>query len=234
MDKLTDKKNNGQREQDIKDSIMDKTSKLTGALYRVTALYSNKEPLKWTLRDNAITLYNELMSIMSVSPSGHEKSPQQFEEIIFLISTIIRALDLASLEGFIPEINFDILKKGYMELMALLEGGKNDFISEQKLLLEPELEFGRDGEVSKKTGGEAGKKAKTGAGAGKKSQDYRVNERKAKIMDFLRKNGRKTIKEISSIFEGISEKTIQRYLLDLVKAGELTAKGEKRWRTYGR
>ena len=41
---------------DIYGFVTDRIQKLTAALYRVTDLLSDKEPIKWTLRDKALNL----------------------------------------------------------------------------------------------------------------------------------------------------------------------------------
>ncbi len=58
------------------------------------------------------------------------------------------------------------------------------------------------------------------------------NERKDNILKIIRKKGDVTIKDISSVISGCSEKTIQRELLVLVSLGVLKKEGEKRWSKY--
>ncbi len=62
---LTDNINN------LYGQITDKIQRLTGALYRVTDLLSDKEPLKWALRDKAMVLYNNLMSIRFIKDKSN-------------------------------------------------------------------------------------------------------------------------------------------------------------------
>ncbi|MCR4283753.1 MAG: ArsR family transcriptional regulator [Parcubacteria group bacterium] len=52
------------------------------------------------------------------------------------------------------------------------------------------------------------------------------------IIDFIKKNGHVTIKDISSNFPKMSQKTIQRRLLYVVDNGLLEKEGDKRWRRY--
>jgi predicted HTH transcriptional regulator len=63
-----------------------------------------------------------------------------------------------------------------------------------------------------------------------KNQDK--NKRQEQILSFI--NGRKSavIKDISSLFPDVSEKTIQRELGTLVEAGKITKRGSKRWSIY--
>ncbi len=226
----------------IKD-IMDKIKKLTKALYRVTDLYSNKEPLKWVLRKNAINLHSNLMFVMSdmsnnmsdmsnnmsnnmpdmsdnMSNMSNRKNIIIFEEIMNSISQIIYNLEIAPSGSYILDTNFEILKNEYILLKSFIEGGKGTIFKEQKLLIERDSVVYPDNKQLLSL----------------KNIDININNnRKQKILDFIRKNGIKkpiTIKEIGLIFENISLKSIQRDLLDLIKSGAIKAKGERRGRTY--
>lgn len=52
------------------------------------------------------------------------------------------------------------------------------------------------------------------------------------IVNFVKDNGHVTIKDISSRFPSMSQKTIQRRLLQVVDNGLLEKEGDKRWRRY--
>ncbi len=261
-----DKKNhNGhfsrQTENNIMDTVlMDKMQRLTGALYRVTELYPDKEPLKWTLRDDAVYLYTNLTALIilrmsdSVDMSDRQDvsdmidmsdSNCSYEKIMNVLYKIIHSLELASMGGFISDINFEILKKEYSLLKQLLEGGKDSFILERKLLGGSEadsimgasdndvssrringLKQGNNSTIKKKEKGHMNNHISRRVSGGE------LNERRVKILNFIKKNGKKTISEIALICNGVSEKTIQRDLFGMVKMGELMAEGEKRWRVY--
>ena len=66
------------------DIIVERLQKLTAALYRVTDLFSDKEPLKWSLRDNAIELYSKIMSI--------RRNQSIFQDVIEYVNKIIKIL----------------------------------------------------------------------------------------------------------------------------------------------
>lgn len=57
-------------------------------------------------------------------------------------------------------------------------------------------------------------------------------DRKAKIIAFLRQNNVAIIKDFTSVIHGCGEKTIQRLLADLVDSGVLKREGERRWSRY--
>lgn len=204
----------------VNDYITDRIKKLTEALYRVTELYPDQEPLKWALRENAVYLYDNLMSISDMSD---RKLRHNFKEILSSLSQIINKLDLASLGGFISDINFEIIKKEYGSLKDFIENQQQFIFSQEELLIKPELPV-RHSVSNEKT--------LSVQHIGQKILSDKTEDRKQKILNLLKNNDKKTIKEISSIFEDISEKSIQRDLADLVESGRLLANGERRWRVY--
>jgi DNA-binding transcriptional ArsR family regulator len=58
------------------------------------------------------------------------------------------------------------------------------------------------------------------------------NERKSLILSLIQSKGRASIKDISTVVRGVSEKTIQRELSALVEAGVVVKTGERRWSIY--
>lgn len=57
-------------------------------------------------------------------------------------------------------------------------------------------------------------------------------ERAERILDYIRRQGSVSIKEIASTIKGCSEKTIQRELISLIQAGLVRRVGERRWSHY--
>ncbi len=228
--------------------IMDRAQKLTGALYRVTDAMSDKEPIKWSLRERSIELFNELMSMMS-SSSGMRGREAIFEEIRSHIGRLEKILELTSLGNYTASFNFEVLKREYHNLQLLIEGEKNLFETEPVLVLdEPQdvnpapkpmpqvLSIGhaasnviKDKAPINISNGHKGQQATASNNGGVSSGN---GSRQQKIFEFLKDNKEKTVKEVSAIFQGISEKTVQRDLIGLLKDGRISAKGEKRWRTY--
>ncbi len=62
--------------------------------------------------------------------------------------------------------------------------------------------------------------------------DIHVKDRREAILSVIRNKGKASIKDISTIVLGVSEKTIQRELISLIMAGVVLKQGERRWSTY--
>ena len=59
-----------------------------------------------------------------------------------------------------------------------------------------------------------------------------IKDRRETILSVIRDKGRASIKDISTLIRGVSEKTIQRELLALIKEGKVAKQGDRRWSTY--
>ena len=221
---------------DIYSYVTDRVQKLTAALYRVTDLLSDKEPLKWTLRDKALNLYDDLVSVKNVKDKDSllDNSLKNFAQII-------KSLELISAGVCVSNLNFEILKREYLFLKNFVEGKKTDIAYDSKILLDlaslgkslhstSDVEWRKQRELSEKSHASSGMSATYGEIS---PREIDPQSRKGKVLDFLKNGPAKSVNEIAVIFNGeTSEKSIQRDLLDLVKIGKISAIGDKRWRKY--
>jgi len=65
-----------------------------------------------------------------------------------------------------------------------------------------------------------------------KDTDSPVKDRRETIVSVIRNKGTASIKDISTLVRGVSEKTIQRELIALIGLGMVGKQGERRWSTY--
>lgn len=59
-----------------------------------------------------------------------------------------------------------------------------------------------------------------------------IKDRREAVLSVIQKKGSVSIKDISTLIRGVSEKTIQRELGALISSGVVTKQGERRWSTY--
>lgn len=59
-----------------------------------------------------------------------------------------------------------------------------------------------------------------------------IKDRQESILSVIRNKRKVSIKDISTIIRGVSEKTVQRELSALVESGVVVKQGERRWSTY--
>lgn len=62
--------------------------------------------------------------------------------------------------------------------------------------------------------------------------DNKIKDRREAILSVIREKGKASIKDISTVMRGVSEKTVQRELLALVASGAISKQGVRRWSTY--
>ncbi|MFZ3043755.1 MAG: hypothetical protein WA058_01450 [Minisyncoccia bacterium] len=65
-----------------------------------------------------------------------------------------------------------------------------------------------------------------------RTPDSQVKDRRDAIVSVIRNKGTASIKDISTLVRGVSEKTIQRELSSLISSGMVVKQGERRWSTY--
>ena len=198
----------------IKDMQTDikKTEKLVSALYLITSFFADLEPMKWRLRE----LGNKLL--------GAKEGKSLVQEILSL-------LNVAKNSGLVSDMNYNIIYKEFSNLISLgdnladllkIEERPQAQVTLERLPQTTEAPVIKD-KIYKP---EPKEPLKDGAVAVKK------NGRQSVILGLLKKKGEIMIKDVSPLIEGVSEKTIQRELLALVKGGVLRKEGEKRWSRY--
>lgn len=64
------------------------------------------------------------------------------------------------------------------------------------------------------------------------TQGHHVKDRREAVLSVIRSKGKASIKDISTLIRGVSEKTVQRELSTLISLGLVLKQGERRWSTY--
>lgn len=205
--------------------LFERAQKLTEALYRVTDLMSDHEPLKWFLRRFGLQIFEDLLEVKTAAPNERIKGLDLATD---KISQMVRTLGLASSGSFISEANFQTLCREYGALVEFILSQKTDFLSIGQPI----------GHISN---GQNDKNEKV------ENEVNQVNEpnneinaektddggRREKILSFIKEKDWVSIGELAKVFEGqTSEKTLQRDLSGLAGEGLLLKEGEKRWRRY--
>ncbi|MEK7596147.1 MAG: DeoR family transcriptional regulator [Patescibacteria group bacterium] len=112
--------------------IQERTQKITEALYRVTDLFSDKEPIKWLLRKKGINIFNCLSFLGNNSSARRLKNIEIVPE---LIGSILCVLEVASAGAFISAVNFEVLRREYRALADFINNSKKDILPSPTALL---------------------------------------------------------------------------------------------------
>lgn len=240
--------------------LSDRIQKATNAVYRVTDLLPDKEPLKWTMREKAVSAFSGLVS--SSDKDFLEKN-NSLEEAESLIKQLVVLFSLFENEKSAFGMNFKILKKEYIAISEAISKERNSrdfykiFWGGQAVLPEGPSVAPNARQENKSIGHDIGHKQKEmsdktmptdrqvpiGQNVTKEPKEIKepkeapqeastADKRKEKIYKIIKDKGQVTVGELSSVFSEYSEKTIQRDLVEMVDKGILTKQGDKRWRTY--
>jgi hypothetical protein len=130
MENVSDKKEN---KTDFYNFVETKSEKLVTAMYMITNFLSDKEPIKWKLRDLGL-------SMLSDSSALKEKNPSEQWTLLSRIHTsigeILALVEICHLAGFISEMNYTILKREYHDLMSHIASQEDMTNSLNKIALQ--------------------------------------------------------------------------------------------------
>ena len=112
--------------------IMRKAEKLTTALYLVTDIMSDKEPMKWKARETGV----ELLSDIAVgSTRATSERMTDLRNIMKKTEKVISFLDIAQSTHLMSEMNAVILKKEYIALKHDIEAEWNRIYEDSHSML---------------------------------------------------------------------------------------------------
>jgi len=96
-------------QKDIKSEYLsERVKKLVTAVYLVTNLISETDPLRHTIRDFSI----KILSIIGRFPAGQSTAEVQ-QEVQNLVRKIVEMLEIAFFSGYVSEMNFSVLKSEF-------------------------------------------------------------------------------------------------------------------------
>jgi len=229
--------NNGQIEY-----LYERAQKLTEALYRVTELLPDQEPLKWFLRRQGLHIFETLLNIKTAPPNERVKNLELISEDALQVT---RVLELASSGSFISEANFQVLRREYRALVEFMLSQKTNLlpapIKTESINLTGQpighISNGQnEADEAKETKKEEPAKTENNTENSFENEDAggpQASERRGRIIDFIKRKDWVSVGELAEVFRGeTSEKTIQRDLAGMAGEGLLLKEGEKRWRKY--
>lgn len=221
--------------------VYKKSEKISAALYMITDFLSDSEPLKTEIRSLSLSLIKNSLGL-NTCPSGERKF--LLNQIVQQALGLISYSQIATLSGIVSVMNHQIIKRELELFIKTIEErespqklGRNfvlssDFIKDEALVQmnksqqsqkvvtdTPKPVFTNPAPVSKEPANQEAKKD-------------RKNERQELIIATIRAKGELSIKDLTLVIKGCSEKTIQRELVALVEAGILNKIGERRWSRY--
>jgi len=224
--------------------VYKKTEKLATALYMVTNLFGDAEPMKWTLRTKVSQLLSFIIGFKDILQS---REYEFSNEVKTKVLEIVSLLEIVSRSGLVSPMNFSILKTEFMNLSDTLSSFKKEAEQGATHFEIPHTFFDvSKGYLNEKNNGGDYKRqnyqvkdtmsftanSQTQVEPALEKDSFKKTNRQNIIVNLLKKRKELTIKDIAQVIRDCSEKTIQRELISLIEIGVLKKVGERRWSKY--
>jgi hypothetical protein len=228
--------------------IFKKTEKITAALYLVSGLLKDNEPIKWELRDKGIDL---LSSSFSASNSLPGDKNAIIQSLFTAALETLSLLNVAKVSNLISEMNHRLLVHEIDSVVSMLKdrlaaNAENaGYVLSEAFFKTPELyssgfKLGSKESTSRSYSSPKGQSSIISRNSGSNEPNQnghsdssnKKNQRQEAILTVLGSQSNLTIKDFSKVIKDCSEKTIQRELIDLVEKGVVKREGERRWSRY--
>ncbi len=215
--------------------VFKKTEKITAALYLVSGLLKDEEPLKWELRDRGIDLVSSSFTASSSVPGDKNAVIQS---LFTAALETISLLNIARISNLISDMNHMVLVREIDNIVSILrdklaQNAENaGYILSDSFFKTPSLFTSGFKSDTRNTQSASQSKGESGNKIAPDTSHDKKNERQENIINLLKTQSNLTIKDFSKVIKDCSEKTIQRELIDLVQKGVIRKEGERRWSRY--
>lgn len=212
---------------DYRTYIVKKSERLASALYVVTGFIQTNEPMRKRLRTGSLDII-----ALSTRPSG--MSLEGIEKFKALCVEMGALLTTARGAGLLSQMNAGLLSEEYALLGSFVSENSQTLREGKQLAFEtlPAPSPDRVEPISNKGQVRSTQEKKKITKRQVPQTNGSQSDRKRTILNLIDAKGKISIKDAVSMIPGVSEKTIQRELLAMVKDGLILKEGERRWSTY--
>lgn len=214
--------------------VYKKTEKLATAVYLVTNLFSDNEPLKWSLRKKVSELLTLSLSYKDIFSEAQNNFVYDAKTRVL---ELISLLEISHKAGFVSEMNFLVLKQEFLALISDIDTTHSS--SSQEIIPKNFFEVSKDTPKPAISAVQSRSAGDRNPGIVLKNKDFTLDTHTVKrsnrqntILNLLKRKSNLTIKDMSEVIKDCSEKTIQRELNAFIASGVLKRVGERRWSRY--
>lgn len=236
--------------------VLKKTEKISSALFMITDVFNTSQSvLKKEIQEGAIVLLKDISRISTDQISSKESIDKIVQSYLYIKSLIdvaekINCISENNKSILMNEINYCIqrvneLKFNPLQLILNNELKYNDFNDdEEEEQVSTQQEEKRSERLiayeTKRKGQVKDNKVEVKKDTNVKPKGHVANnsrsddkaDRQEKIKGILQSGGKMNIKDIVAKSGGVSSKTIQRDLNEMIEAGIVLKEGERRWSMY--
>lgn len=204
-----------------------KTERLSKAIHLISPAFTESPALRHRLEAVSIALIDASLQASSAARLALSR------ELLALSSL----LSIARMSGVLSPMNTELIVKEVEALLREIAEYEEPrlFLEDAPTLAHLAKQVVKQGRARTKAQ-ETSENTPKGAGRYIKDvtdiKDTPVRERRDSILSVIKQKQPVSIKDISSVIRGISEKTIQRELILLIAEGVVVREGERRWSTY--
>lgn len=224
--------------------IFKKTEKITAAVYLVSGLLKDDEPLKWELRDKGMDLISSSFNAASSVPGDKNAVIQS---LFTAALETLSLLNVAKISNLISDMNHKLLVKEIDQIVGMLrdklaQNAENaGYILSESFFKTPDLyttgfrdhKFSEQSSAHRRTLSDMPNMAMNGGlSKGQGISSDKKNIRQETIISLMKGQASVSIKDLSKNINDCSEKTIQRELTELVQKGVIKKQGDRRWSRY--
>lgn len=239
--------------------VFKKIEKVVSALYLITNLIKDQEPIKWSIREVGIDLLSFNMNLKNVPFADR---PMTLTKTIPCLLDLVSLLEVASFSGVLSNMNYSIVRNEVITLIKKIDDkeredfeGRHFVLSKHFFEMDPSLEadikmrnlenqnlFNKKPDSINYTSGNntqnSNKNTQSSNSTNKQvvPKNIAINIDKAtrrnKILEMLSSGNSLTLRDFANVIKDCSEKTIQRELISMSKEGTLDKQGERRWSRY--
>lgn len=243
---------NNQNLSDTMIEIESKTQKVVTALYLISDLIDENDPLRRDIRNLSVELSSLIGTLAIESPSKAKKTITEAQNHIDRIQNILKVCVSV---GFVSDMNFKIIsdhltfvrddlnkKYGLINSQALIASSFHNKAIHEFILPDSILKDTADikekkesvlvKDFEKPTKQEEIKSQKPKPQKDTPNGQASNGQRVEKILSVIKQKGEVSVSDVAREFPELSEKTMQRMLIKLVETGTLSKTGEKRWSRY--
>lgn len=114
--------------------IYRKTEKLVTAVYMITNFIKDTEPLKWRIRETALSLMSLNISFNTASLSERKDLIKEYQALSL---EVLSLSGVAHHSGLISEMNYGLLSREFSNLLSMVEKDENKKGREETVMLDP-------------------------------------------------------------------------------------------------
>jgi len=217
----------------------DKLIEITNKVYKITLLFPKKEPLRYKIReiaDNVLSNFVYRQSLQNLNPGNFASNREiQNKDSIFLLEKNLEILksyfEVAKWQNWVSYFDileiqdeYDKIQYSLKKEIQAIEKEKSDLLKEDVSIEDKAEDF--DKEISKEINKEAIENLASNVVLTKEKEN-KLDPRKTKILNFLKKRENTQVQDIKKIFPSVSKRTIRRDFVQLLDQGLVRKIGDK-------